>query len=224
MFHATLKYYTQWCDDLSMLLAVALVMHRVYTANTSIRTTILAGLGLSAVLGGFAVWHCITDDIGWHNLIFGIMICLVGIKTHAVIDSRVDDPLVRREVVKMSIVGGTIFVSGFAIWNLDNFFCNGLTHAKRGIGMPWSFLLELHGYWHIFTGIGAYIFMALVEYLTSEEAGEPLGGRFAWPVPWIVDGSASTGREREALLPTASDAAADTSGGADALVLKINQD
>jgi len=23
--------------------------------------------------------------------------------------------------------------------------------------MPWSFLLELHGWWHVFTGAGAYI-------------------------------------------------------------------
>lgn len=56
--------------------------------------------------------------------------------------------------------------------------------------MPWSFLLELHGWWHVFTGAGAYIFIALVEYLTSEDAGKPLGGRFALPVAWIVDGRA----------------------------------
>ena len=30
-------------------------------------------------------------------------------------------------------------------------------------------LLELHGWWHILTAIGAYIFMVLVEYLTSED-------------------------------------------------------
>ena len=56
--------------------------------------------------------------------------------------------------------------------------------------MPWSFLLELHGWWHVFTGAGAYIFIALVEYLTSEDAGKPLGGRFAFPAAWIVDGEA----------------------------------
>lgn len=56
--------------------------------------------------------------------------------------------------------------------------------------MPWSFVLELHGWWHVFTGLGAYIFIALVEYLTSEEAGMPLGRRFAWPVNSIVNGSA----------------------------------
>jgi dihydroceramidase len=60
--------------------------------------------------------------------------------------------------------------------------------------MPWSFLLELHGWWHVFTGAGAYIFIALVEYLTSEDAGKPLGGRFAFPVGWLVDGEA--GKEK----------------------------
>lgn len=55
-------------------------------------------------------------------------------------------------------------------------------------------MLELHGWWHVFTGAGAYIFIALVEYLTSEDAGKPLGGRFAWPVGWLVDGEA--GKEK----------------------------
>ena len=34
--------------------------------------------------------------------------------------------------------------------------------------------------------MGAYIFIALVEYLTSEEAGQPLRNRFAWPVGGIL--------------------------------------
>jgi dihydroceramidase len=55
-----------------------------------------------------------------------------------------------------------IFISGYVIWNIDNFTCSWLTEAKRKIGMPLSFLLELHGWWHIFTGIGAYICMFLI--------------------------------------------------------------
>lgn len=50
-----------------------------------------------------------------------------------------------------------IFATGYGIWNLDNLYCGALTNAKRSIGMPWSFALELHGWWHIFTGVGAYI-------------------------------------------------------------------
>jgi dihydroceramidase len=60
-----------------------------------------------------------------------------------------------------------IFVSGYVIWNIDNYTCAWLRQTRRAIGMPWSFLLELHGWWHIFTGIGAYICVSLhVPFLT----------------------------------------------------------
>ena len=134
----------------------------------------------------FRSWHCVKDEVVFHGLIFGIMIVLVGYKTRAIIAKNVSDPFVKAEVRKLVWWGTGAFGLGYAFWNADFHGCgdrtHGLTALKRWIGMPLSFLFELHGWWHIFTGIGAYIFIALVEYLTSEEAGEPLGGRFAWPV------------------------------------------
>lgn len=41
--------------------------------------------------------------------------------------------------------------------------------------------LELHGWWHALTGVGAYTFMALVEWLT-DDGPEGDGPKFAWPV------------------------------------------
>ena len=120
------------------------------------------------------------------------MIAVVGIKTRSIISARVPNPVIKKEVKNLATWGAIIFVSGFGIWNVDNAICSSLTQAKRAIGMPWSFILELHGWWHIFTGVGAYIFIALVEYLTSEEAGEPLGKSFAWPVGAVVNCSAGT--------------------------------
>ena len=52
--------------------------------------------------------------------------------------------------------------------------------------MPWSFALELHGWWHVFTGIGAYVFIVLAEYLTGEMAGMDPGDAFGWPARWVV--------------------------------------
>lgn len=192
VFHATLKNYTQWCDELSMLVATSTVLHRVFTFDKSLSVTITSGLISFLLLAAFIAWHCITDELVMHSLLFGIMICFVGIKTRSIISARVSNPAVRKEVKKLATWGAVIFVSGFAIWNIDNAICSILTTAKHSIGMPWSFILELHGWWHIFTGIGAYIFIALVEYLTSEEAGQPLGNRFAWPIGYIVKGSAGT--------------------------------
>jgi len=187
IFHATMKNYTQWCDDLSMLIATATVLHRVCTFDKSLSTTVTSGIGITAVMTAFSTWHCITDETVMHSVLFGIMIALVGIKTRSIISARVSDREVRKEVKKLATWGAVIFISGFVIWNIDNAICPSLTSWKRSIGMPWSFLLELHGWWHIFTGAGSYIFIALVEYLTSEEAGQPLGSSFAWPVGLIVN-------------------------------------
>jgi len=192
VFHATLKNYTQWADELSMLIATATVLHRVFTFDKSLSMTVFSGIISALLMTAFIVWHCIVDETFMHSVLFAIMIAFVGIKTRSIISARVADKAVRHEVKKLATWGGIIFVSGFGIWNLDNWFCGVLTEAKRWMGMPWSFVLELHGWWHVFTGVGAYVFIALVEYLTSEEAGQPLGKSFAWPVGKIVNCEAGT--------------------------------
>jgi dihydroceramidase len=87
----------------------------------------------------------------------GIMICVVGNQTRSIIGARISDKAVRKDVRKLATWGAVVFISGFGIWNLDNALCGSLTQTKRALGMPWSFVLELHGWWHIFTGVGAYI-------------------------------------------------------------------
>lgn len=47
----------------------------------------------------------------------------------------------------MIAVGLTTFLSGFAIWQLDNMFCSRLRSWRRKIGLPWGVLLEGHGWW-----------------------------------------------------------------------------
>ena len=48
---------------------------------------------------------------------------------------------------KMIAYGLSIFLGGFAIWNLDNVYCSNLRHLRREIGLPWGILLEGHGWW-----------------------------------------------------------------------------
>ncbi|KAG4033793.1 hypothetical protein MFRU_004g02960 [Monilinia fructicola] len=188
LFHATCKDWTQWGDDTSMLIATSTVLHRVFTYDKSLKYTVVSGSSLFIFMVAFIAWHCITDETLMHPVLFGIEIAFVGIQTRSIINLRVADVAVQQQVKKLVTYGGVIFVSGFLLWNIDNGFCRALTDAKRSVGMPWSFVLELHGWWHILTGIGAYIFIALVEYLTSEEAGQALGQSFAWPVGLILWG------------------------------------
>lgn len=52
------------------------------------------------------------------------------------------------------------------------------------LGLPYGMIFELHGWWHILTGIGAYVGMALVEYLVTmgEEGTVGVEQGFAWPI------------------------------------------
>nr|pir hypothetical protein B7F18.50 [imported] - Neurospora crassa [Neurospora crassa] len=54
-----------------------------------------------------------------------------------------------------NIIAIITFVGGFFIWNMDNIFCRHLTTAKNQLQLPWSIVLEGHGWWHILTGLGA---------------------------------------------------------------------
>jgi dihydroceramidase len=49
-------------------------------------------------------------------------------------------------------------------------------------------LFELHGWWHILTGIGAYVGMALVDYLVTMEEGKTdiVEEGFVWPVRAVL--------------------------------------
>jgi dihydroceramidase len=80
------------------------------------------------------------------------------------------------------------FLFGYFLWSIDFHLCGYVTKVKHYVGLPWGFLFELHGWWHIFTGIGAYVGMALVEYLVGIEEGSTgkLEEGFVWPVRAVL--------------------------------------
>ena len=84
-----------------MLLATATVMHRVYTYDNEPMQAVLKGLGLAVFLTLFSVWHCWSDEIVGHAVLFGIMVVLVGLQTRSIISHRVADPAVKKEVRKL---------------------------------------------------------------------------------------------------------------------------
>ncbi|KAI9605080.1 hypothetical protein H4Q26_003051 [Puccinia striiformis f. sp. tritici PST-130] len=53
--------------------------------------------------------------------------------------------------------GSVTFTTGFLIWNIDNLFCDRISHLKEYLGTPWSFILEGHAWWHLATGTGSYL-------------------------------------------------------------------
>ncbi|KAI1962505.1 alkaline ceramidase ydc1 [Ophidiomyces ophidiicola] len=59
----------------------------------------------------------------------------------------------------MVVCGLISFLGGFAIWNLDNMYCSTIRGWRRSVGLPWGIILEGHGWWHLLTGVGAYMYI-----------------------------------------------------------------
>ena len=59
------------------------------------------------------------------------------------------DKEILRNMWAMVAWGLSIFLGGFAIWNLDNIHCSRLIGWRRELGLPWGILLEGHGWWYV---------------------------------------------------------------------------
>jgi dihydroceramidase len=64
-----------------MLIATGTVLHRVYTFDQSRATTVGSAILLTAALTAFSIWHCVTDELVVHPILFGTSL-LHDLATH----------------------------------------------------------------------------------------------------------------------------------------------
>ncbi|KAF1915028.1 ceramidase [Ampelomyces quisqualis] len=187
-FHATLKYHSQMGDDLSMFLAVGSLYQQLLCFGATQAQRIRYTLAILGTLIPVSVYHVWADEIYVHEIVFAIMVFLVSRRTRALIKRQIKSEESKKRLGNMTTFGISSGLFGYFLWSIDFHLCSYVTAFKRTVGLPWGFIFELHGWWHIFTGIGAYTGMALVEYLVTIEKGKT--GRieegFAWPVKAVL--------------------------------------
>ncbi|KNG87618.1 alkaline phytoceramidase [Aspergillus nomiae NRRL 13137] len=196
-FHISLKYHTQMLDDLSMLFTTTPVLHQVLTVNATRRNSLMIAILLWSSLLSLVVYHVRTDELLLHSLSFAAMVIVIGIRTMQLINAQtLPGSAARKQIWGMVRFGAVIFNLGFYLWLIDTWICAFLRSTRARIGLPLAFLLELHGWWHIFTGIGAYIFIAVVDHLVSGVSHDAIEESFAWPASW-ASRSVFAGRDPE---------------------------
>ncbi|KAE8391381.1 ceramidase [Aspergillus alliaceus] len=103
----------------------------------------------------------------------------------------------------MVIYGLSMFLGGFFIWNLDNHFCTKIRGWRRVVGLPWGLFLEGHGWWHVMTGIGAYLYIIwgiwLRHCLNKRQEEYRLWWPHFWNFPEILRSSFKDKRENGAV-------------------------
>lgn len=78
----------------------------------------------------------------------------------------------RRRLVRRFWGAVATLVLAFAVWNVDLERCHALRALRARLGLPWAWLLELHGWWHLLTAVGAVEYVALVRTLCGREKGD----------------------------------------------------
>ncbi|KKK20611.1 hypothetical protein ARAM_000156 [Aspergillus rambellii] len=90
----------------------------------------------------------------------------------------------------MVAYGLGMFLGGFGIWNLDNHFCTKIRGWRREVGLPWGIFLEGHGWWHLMTGIGAYLYIVwgiwLRHCLNKRQEEYHLWWPHIWNIPEVI--------------------------------------
>ncbi|KAI0174129.1 ceramidase [Pestalotiopsis sp. NC0098] len=169
-YHMTLKYHTQMSDELSMHLLITPLIYRLLAFKASPRYTKLLGVILCTLFTTVMVTHMVLDEFLLHASTFGLGVYVIQMRISKIV-GQISSPAVGRVLRKVARLGLLCFVFGYCIWLVDRYVCNSLIEVRHMVGLPWAFILELHGWWHFFTAIGGYIAVVVVDMLTL---GEPL--------------------------------------------------
>ncbi|KAN0120024.1 alkaline phytoceramidase [Hyaloscypha variabilis] len=198
LFHSSLKYSTQMCDEFSMLIATFIVFYRLLSFSQTLVTPKLLLVGLCTLMLVVMVAQIVTGESTVQQIVFTGMVYWLWHMCFKLIGNFESEEKLKRKMRWMAISGIAFFVTGHACWATDFYACDGLRETRRKIGMPWAAALELHGFWHIFTGIGVYIFMVLVECLRSARSGNKmasaglrLSSAGTWPFMVFLEDTAS---------------------------------
>ncbi|KAK1240320.1 hypothetical protein MKX08_007762 [Trichoderma sp. CBMAI-0020] len=185
-YHMTLKYHTQMSDELSMHLLTTPMVYRLLTFKSSPQRTKAVAVLLTILFTVVMVTHMVMDEFLLHAATFGLAVYLIATRTLKLISQQVPDEHIRKNLRNTALFGCFNFAFGYFVWLLDGFLCSTLTSMKHSAGLPLAFFLELHGWWHIFTCVGGYVGVALVDALTSGQVQEDPIHHLAWPVPSVA--------------------------------------
>ncbi|MCJ1405276.1 hypothetical protein MMC11_008503 [Xylographa trunciseda] len=177
-----------------MTLATGIIFYRVMSFGRSPESKRIFAYLLTFLLCAIAVYHCLVVEVAVHQGSFVLMVVIVGFRTANLIKTRIKDEQVKARMNRMARSGSVTIFLAWVLWNVDNVICSTLRSVRESVGIPWGFLFELHGWWHILTAVAVYIYFVLIEHLTAEipvEESIEASSVYAWPVLSSLKGKKS---------------------------------
>ena len=150
-----------------MIYTTCLMVYASFSYSRSNSFRIVLGTALIALCAFITVYYHYLQDPVFHQNVYAILTFVIVFRSIYIMEMTLRpqwrglenasgaaqkreneyDSKVLKDMWILVAFGLTIFLSGFAIWGVDNVACSTLRQWRRSVGMPWGFLLEGHGWW-----------------------------------------------------------------------------
>ena len=151
-----------------MFWVCAAIVYELYTLGWSRSAKVAFGSTLTTVLGVISAYHYKLHQLWLHNTTFITLVTAIWPRVLYLIYTRMKGEE-KQYWIRQFRFGGTCFLAGFGVWVLDSAYCGALRETRETLGMPVAFLLELHGWWHILTALGAGYCIRVTKVLTKQQ-------------------------------------------------------
>lgn len=190
-FHMTLRYEYQLLDELPMIYATCIPFWSVFSEFKDRKGSLMVGVGIFSAANLLTLIYLHFKNPTIHQAAYGLLNAGIIFKSYSLAKAHVKDQKAIKQLNKTMIWGIVLFLFGYFLWNCDIHLCSHVRATRRNWGMPYGFVLEGHGWWHIFTGAGVYFYLVYEEYLRCFLTGTEQFFEFKWifglPVVQIVD-------------------------------------
>ncbi|KAI3403504.2 YDC1 [Candida oxycetoniae] len=164
-FHMTLRYEYQLLDELPMLYATIVPFWSIYSSFKTKKQSLMIGMGIFLATNLLTIIYLWIKNPTLHQTAYAVLNFCIIYESIILSWKYIRDAKIRKKMDRIAIFGVGIFLFGYLLWNLDIHFCDEVRSIRQGWGIPYGFVLEGHGWWHIFTGTGVYFSLIYEEYL-----------------------------------------------------------
>ncbi|KAL2168405.1 hypothetical protein VTG60DRAFT_7318 [Thermothelomyces hinnuleus] len=174
LFHATMRQTLEFVDEFSMLGLTWSLLQAGLTAGQPPARSRRITAALAAAYLSFSAFYLRSAKIIYQVFAFTGALLGVLLRSQYVFHlARAALPETkRRDWNRRTWKALGICVFGYLLWTIDLERCADLRALRQRVGLPWAWLFEFHGWWHILTAVGASQAMQVAREVREELKSE----------------------------------------------------
>lgn len=185
LFHMTLQYDFQLLDELPMIYATCIPFWSVFQVKKSKKESIQIAISVFLGAATLTAVYLYFKDPTIHQVAYALLTITVLAKSVLQAQAYVHDPVAQKHLRLTLISGVCEFLGAWGLWNADIHLCGFWRQLRHEVGIPYGFIFELHGWWHLLTGLAVYKYLMYLEYLRSFILGTNESYTYKWKLGFI---------------------------------------